>query len=217
MQQMNAPPMPNLMGHWNPVWAVGVALEAAASFAGCIGKQCLRYAALSQNNSFYVIGVVLVAIIDPMFDLSAYTFAAQSIIAPCAGMVVVWNVLLAPLLLKEKLTRGRVIATSVVAVGTVGTGLFGSHVEIDYTLDDYLYLFWREAAIYYYICFTVVLVLLVRVYLYGSPTLRACSKAGLGGALAGNSFATKARLPVVVKCVVFTREYLLSPLPSGRG
>eukprot|EP00966_Prymnesium_polylepis_P048233 1117140-Prymnesium_polylepis.1 len=72
--------------HFNPVWAVGIALEGVATLAGCIGKQMLRYAVLSRNNSFYLVGVVLVSVIDPIFDLSAYTFAAQSIIAPCAGM-----------------------------------------------------------------------------------------------------------------------------------
>ena len=38
-----------------------------------------------------------------MFDISAYAFAAQSVIAPMAGMVVVWNVLLAPFTLGEVL------------------------------------------------------------------------------------------------------------------
>ena len=70
--------------HANPVWAIGVLLEGFAALAACIGKQMLRYAATSQNNSYYLVGAVLVGIIDPIFDLSAYTFAAQSIIAPCA-------------------------------------------------------------------------------------------------------------------------------------
>ena len=46
-----------------------------------------------------------IAIVDPAFDISAYGFAAQSIIAPCAGMVVVWTVMLAPWTLGEQLTR----------------------------------------------------------------------------------------------------------------
>jgi hypothetical protein len=71
-----------LKSHANPVWAIGVLLEAFAALAGCVGKQLLRYAALSQNNSFYLVGIVLCGTIDPIFDLSAYTFAAQSIIAP---------------------------------------------------------------------------------------------------------------------------------------
>lgn len=77
---------PLLTSHANPVWAVGVLLESFATFAGCAGKQMLRYAATSHNNSFYLVGTVLVGIIDPIFDLSAYTLAAQSIIAPYARL-----------------------------------------------------------------------------------------------------------------------------------
>jgi len=202
-----------LAGHFNPVWAVGIALEAVATFAGCIGKQCLRYAVLSQNNSFYIIGVVLVAIIDPIFDLSAYTFAAQSIIAPCAGMVIVWNAMLAPVFLKEKLTRGRILATTIVAIGTVCTGLFGSHDEIDYTLDDYVDLFLRQAAMFYYFCFAVFVVAVCVVYRSGSPTIRACCKAGLGGALAGNSFATKAAVELSI-CLLPKHQSFVGCTPN---
>ena len=201
------------IGHFNPVWAVGIALEAVATLAGCIGKQMLRYAAISKNNSFYLVGIVFVSIIDPIFDLSAYTFAAQSIIAPCAGMVIVWNVILAPIFLKEKLTRGRVVATSVVAVGTVCTGIFGSHEEIDYTLDDYLDLFWRPAAVYYYFCFCVFVVGTAATYRTGSPTIRACCMAGLGGALAGNSFATKAAVELSI-CLLPKHQTFIGCSPN---
>ena len=85
VRTLAARPPPRMpIGHFNPVWAVGIALEAVATLACCIGKQMLRYAAISKNNSFYLVGIVFVSIIDPIFDLSAYTFAAQSIIAPCA-------------------------------------------------------------------------------------------------------------------------------------
>jgi len=46
------------------------------------GKQLLRHAAVTKNMWFYPLGLVCTAMIDPAFDISAYGFAAQSIIAP---------------------------------------------------------------------------------------------------------------------------------------
>ena len=91
-------------------WYIGLCLDVVATLAGTGGKQLLRHAAVSKNMWFYPLGLVCTAVIDPAFDISAYSFAAQSIIAPCAGMVVVWNVLLAPW------TLGETVPTTVMSV-----------------------------------------------------------------------------------------------------
>ena len=93
----------------NPLWFVGVLLDAVATLAGTGGKQLLRYAVVTKNPWYYPLGLVCTAVIDPAFDISAYGFAAQSIIAPMAGMVVVWNIMIAPFTLGERLTRSRTI------------------------------------------------------------------------------------------------------------
>ena len=91
----------------NDYWWIGVLLDAVATLAGtgarhakisklwsCVpsptqlfsaragGKQLLRHAAVTKNMWFYPLGLVCTAMIDPAFDISAYGFAAQSIIAP---------------------------------------------------------------------------------------------------------------------------------------
>ena len=131
----------------NDFWWIGVLLDAVATLAGTGGKQLLRHAAVSKNPWFYPLGLVCTAMIDPAFDLSAYGFAAQSIIAPCAGMVVVWNVLLAPCTLNERLTRSRLTGALLICVGTVCVGLYGSHDDVERSVEEYLALFARPAAV----------------------------------------------------------------------
>jgi len=202
-----------LTSHANPVWAVGVLLEAFATLAACIGKQFFRYAATSNNNNFYFVGIFLVSIIDPIFDLSAYTFAAQSIIAPCAGMIIVWNVMLAPIVLKERLTRTRLVAAAIVTLGTVCTGMFGNHDEFEYRLEDYIELFTRPAACSFYFCFLVCCGLAASKYVHGDRTQRATIMAGLGGALAGNTYPTKAAVELFM-CLLPRHEAVVGCTPN---
>ena len=69
----------------NEFWWVGVLLDAVATLAGTGGKQLLRLAVVKRQPMYYPLGLCCTAIIDPIFDISAYSFAAQSIIAPCAA------------------------------------------------------------------------------------------------------------------------------------
>ena len=71
---------------------MGLLLDAVATLAGATGKQLLRHAAVSENSWYYLLGLCFTAVVDPAFDLMAYSFAAQSIIAAAAGLVIVWNV-----------------------------------------------------------------------------------------------------------------------------
>lgn len=189
----------------SPLWWVGVLLDAVATLAGTGGKQLLRHAAVSKNMWFYPLGLVCTAVIDPAFDISAYSFAAQSIIAPCAGMVVVWNVLLAPWTLGEKYTRPRLVGAALICFGTVLVGLFGNHTEVDRTVDEYLALFARPAAVAYYVLFAAWTVLCAVLYRRGSPFVRGFSVGALGGSLAGNMFTTKAVVEML-KCVAFNGD-----------
>ena len=111
-------------------WVLGVGLDAVATLTGTVGKQLLRYAATTRNPWYYPLGLFFTGVIDPIFDAAAYSFAAASIVTACAGLVIVWNVLLAPYTLGEPLTPSRKWAAALICVGTVLTGLFGNHVEV---------------------------------------------------------------------------------------
>ena len=100
------------------LWYYGVLLDAVATLSGACGKQLLRHAAVTGEVCYYPLGFLLTAIIDPLFDVTAYSYAAQSIIAPCAGLAVVWNVLLAPFMLGETVTPARAAGAAFICLGT---------------------------------------------------------------------------------------------------
>jgi uncharacterized membrane protein len=179
--------------HYNNLWYVGVLLDAVATLAGTGGKQLLRYAVVSNNAWYYPLGLVCTAIIDPAFDISAYSFAAQSIISPMGGMVVVWNVLIAPCTLGERLTYSRKLGALLIVVGTVCVGLFGNHNDVDRSVDEYLALFARGEAIAYYLFFAAWSAICCHYWRHGSPFVSGFYVGALGGSLAGNMFTTKVR------------------------
>ena len=184
-------------------WWIGVVLDMIATLAGTIGKQLLRYAVVTKEMRYYPLGLFFTAVVDPVFDLSAYSFAAQSIIAPCAGMVVVWNVLLAPYTLQEKLTAPRLIGAVLVCIGTVIMGLCGNHDDVDRTVAEYIALFSRPAAIIYYVIFTLYCGAMTYVILRKGRFASSFALGALGGSFAGNMFTTKA----VVEMADCFRDY----------
>jgi len=177
-----------------------VILDCVATLAGASGKQLLRHAAVTKNNWFIPLGLVCTAVIDPMFDISAYAFAAQSVIAPMAGMVVVWNVLLAPFTLGEVLTPTRKRGAILIILGTACSGFFGNHMAHEKSVDEYLETFARTEAIIYYLGFAAVSGVCVYYLRYGSQFAKGFTAAAWGGLLAGNMMTTKASVEMI-KCV----------------
>ena len=167
-------------------WIIGVGLDAVATLTGTIGKQLLRYAAIKRNIVYYPIGLFFTAFIDPAFDAAAYSYAAASIITACAGLVIVWNVLLAPCTLGEPLTPERKLSAFLICVGTILTGVFGSHEEPELTLQQYLALFSRPAACAYYVLLVVVILALARLSVSGRLEARGFYVSALAGDFDGN-------------------------------
>lgn len=66
-------------------------------------------------------------------DFAALAFAAQSIVAPLGALTLVSNVVLAPLLLGETISRADVVATAVIIAGSCLAVAFASHEEKEYT------------------------------------------------------------------------------------
>ena len=115
-------------------------------------------------------------------------------------MVVVWNVLLAPCTLGERLTQSRMTGALLICIGTICVGLFGNHTETERSVDEYLRLFARPAAVAYYVLFGVWTAVCIHYWRTGSPFVSGFFVGALGGALAGNMFTTKAVVEMF-KCV----------------
>jgi len=69
-------------------------------------------------------------------DFLSYQYAAQSLVAPFAGLTLILNQCFSPMILGEKLSRVDVIASSVVLLGCLVTTLSGSHEEVNFIPTD---------------------------------------------------------------------------------
>ena len=199
---------------------IGVGLDAVATFTGAVGKMLLRHAAVTGNMWFYPLGFFFTGFVDPVFDASAYSFAAASIVTACAGLVIVWTVILAPCYLREPLTQSRAASALLICAGTIGTGVFGNHVEVDRTVDEYLALFTRPAACAYYAVLALCLaVCLARRRAATEPQIKGFYLSAFAGLLAGNTFTTKACMEML-ECVAthaaVSRDHIQHRIPTPR-
>eukprot|EP00967_Tisochrysis_lutea_P024690 scaffold28393_cov31-Tisochrysis_lutea.AAC.1 len=182
----------------------GISLDAVATLTGAVGKMMLRHAAVSGNLWFYPFGLFFTAFIDPIFDVAAYSFAAGSVVTACAGLVIVWTVLFAPCFLGEPVTRSRAVAALLIVIGTAGTGAFGTHTEVDRTVDEYITLFTRPEACSYYLFLAATIALLVRLSnRCDDARLRGFYLSAVAGLMAGNTFTTKAAVEML-DCIAET-------------
>lgn len=183
----------------------GIVLEVLSTLSGTAGKQLIRLSELQERHKAFrsarvtfITGILINTVAGPLLDMAAYSFAAQSLIAPFGGLDVVWNAALAPSILKEKLTRTRLVSCALIVFGTVSSSLFGSHSDREYNVDILLdLLITKRVAIY-------LTALLVFVCLMGIPMrcpkghiLRGVSLGVTAGVIAGNMFCLKAAVELV--------------------
>jgi len=144
------------------LWYVGLLIQVGAMLCGCLGKQCWRLAALAapgpvcqvvwrspRSIILYLCGGLL-TLGEPPLETCSLTFAPASIIAASSGLAIVWNVVLAPCTLGEKLTSIRLGAAATIVLGTCLVGVFGPHDEITRTSEEYIALLAQPSAIIYY-------------------------------------------------------------------
>lgn len=142
----------------NPKYALGIASELVGTLFNVSGKQLVRYAALTGRNWPLLIGVLLWEGVYPLFDMVALLLAPESTVLSVDGMIVVWNIILAPYTLGEPITLSKLVAASVVTLGTAGAGVFGSKGERERTSGEYLQLLGQPNSIVYY-CIWLLIVL----------------------------------------------------------
>jgi len=197
------------MGVTSELWYVGILLEVVSTMSGTIGKQLIRASELLKkrnpaiSSTTYYIGIAVNTVVGPILDMAAYSFAAQSLIAPFGGLDVVWNALLAPYTLNEELTPRRAIGCALIVVGATMAGCFGNHLDAEYTVE-YL----EETFVN------------VRVLAYGSAffawflfnrfvlmrkevgsAIRGISLGCTAGTIAGNMFCVKAAVELIQRSI----------------
>mmetsp|Transcript_127957 Transcript_127957/g.255536 ORF Transcript_127957/g.255536 Transcript_127957/m.255536 type:complete len:473 (-) Transcript_127957:94-1512(-) len=191
------------------LWPLGVSLEVLATLSGTAGKQLIRLSELWSTVNphaakvVFSFGMITNTVAGPILDMAAYSFAAQSLIAPFGGLDTIWNAALAPWLLKEKLTLNRLFACCVIFIGTVLSGVFGSHEERDYSVEVVHELLVSPRILYYLTCVAawVAFNILVPMRRPRGDILRGLSLGVTAGSIAGNMFCVKAGVELIERSI----------------
>ena len=121
-------------------------------------------------------------------QVAAFAFAAQSLLSPFAATTIVWNTLLAPCCLRERLTRRDLAGTFVIVGGCVAAGASAPHSAATYTLDALLGLYAAPAFLAYAAAVAVVLAgACIGRRAAARPALRRLCASTLPGVIVGNN------------------------------
>ena len=157
--------------------------------------------------AFYT-GLVVNVAVGPALEMAAYSFAAQSLLAPFGGLDTVWNAILAPFTLGERLTWRRLFGIGVIVIGTALSAIFGSHNEKDWTVDGLKEVLVTVRTLIYICAFVVWFMTLyyVRGHNPAGSLPRGISIGLMGGSLAGNMFFVKVRHVIYRKLAGLMRK-----------
>ncbi|OQS06586.1 hypothetical protein THRCLA_01377 [Thraustotheca clavata] len=183
-------------------WAIGIALSLAASLFGTVGKVLMKLAHVHQGSFLLLaLATFCVLILNPVFDAWSFAFAAQSVLAPMAGFSVVWNIVLAPYILKEKLSPQVLHGSLIILVGCAIVGLTGSHISPTHTPNELFSLFTTMRFIVYAIISIVLMLGLIWIISTYSThsSWRRFAFGALSGLIGGNLFFTKTAVELMGK------------------
>mmetsp|Transcript_32061 Transcript_32061/g.73232 ORF Transcript_32061/g.73232 Transcript_32061/m.73232 type:complete len:422 (-) Transcript_32061:103-1368(-) len=186
------------------LWPLGIALELLSTLCGTAGKQLIRFSSSEDSTLALKVGFLLIIGIGPLLDLSAYAYAPAALIAPLAAFDVVWNTLMAPFTLHEKLTPWRGGSVVLIFMGTVLAIRNGSRTQLVLTEGVTRQLLDRVQVVAYMACFLCwyffnCMVLMRRPK--GDP-LRGFSLGTTAGSCAGNMFSARAACSFIKAAVV---------------
>jgi len=177
---------------------------------GTAGKIFVRLSSLQKTKHpmlsklLFRVGLVTNTAVGPLIDVSAYSFAPQSLVAPFGGLDVVWNALLAPFILKEKLTRHRLVGSILVMTGSIGSACFGNQEDPLYTIEYIEATLFSWRVLIYFSCF-LVWYCFNQFFLMRWPIgslIKGLSYGWTAGSLAGNMWCTKLAIELVQTSII---------------
>ena len=142
---------------------IGVALCLTACTLNALGMNLQRLGQTKASPSLNVAGVALQAACG-IVDITSYSFAPQSLLAPLSSLTLVLNLLFAPLMHEgDKLTVVDMSATMLVFAGIAVALSYGSDVTGDRTPGEILELATQPRFLVYAACQTILLVVLLSI------------------------------------------------------
>ncbi|RLN89563.1 hypothetical protein BBJ28_00021836, partial [Nothophytophthora sp. Chile5] len=145
------------------MWVAGFLISLVFSVLNSVGIN-LQKLSMTRNDAaevkkgtfkqpLWVLGFALVCL-GSLLDFVAFGMAPQTLLAPLAALSLVWNMFIAPIFHKEKVTRQNILATFVIFVGVILTVIFAGHSTPSYELQDLIRLY-QQPVMYAYISFIV--------------------------------------------------------------
>jgi len=191
-------------------WYAGVLLELTGTLFNVLSKHAFRHAAVTGIWWWYLAGFAGWYLVYPALDILALNFASTSVVFAVDGMIVVWNIFLAPWTLSEPVTVARLTAAATITLGTIGAGAFGSHSEPEQTAESYFKAFSSDTAIAYFVSLPIVA---VGIYLIRERYAKGTRKHGfwtgvLGGWFGGCGIFQKAALVFIKQDLSVTANAL---------
>ncbi|KAG7396165.1 NIPA-like protein 3 [Phytophthora boehmeriae] len=184
------------------LWVIGVSLSLTATLFGTLGKVLLKLSHTSaQAISVKLAATICVFLLNPVFDAMSYAYAAQSILAPMAGFSVVWNIVLSPYLLNEKVSTHDLRGSAVILVGCMLVGISGSHDTPTHHSDELFALFRSRIFIEYgvFAACTAALLVWMICNLEKRSGWRRFAFGALSGLIGGNLFFLKASVELLAE------------------
>ncbi|KAG7390377.1 NIPA-like protein 3 [Phytophthora pseudosyringae] len=145
------------------MWVAGFLISLVFSVLNSVGIN-LQKLSMSRNDTaevkkttlkqpLWMLGFGLVCL-GSLLDFVAFGMAPQTLLAPLAALSLVWNMLIAPIFHKEKVTKQNLLATAIIFSGVTLTVIFAGHSTPSYELEDLIHLY-QQPAMYAYITLIV--------------------------------------------------------------
>ena len=136
------------------------------------------------QQPFWIMGILLITLINTTLNLAAYAFAAQSLLASVGSLALLWNLLVSKFFLREEPDKFDYIGTGISMVGVTVATVFGPHRTNDYTISKLIDLYTRALFIVFIILDAVFIAFLFLAARRNVPFRRLAS-AALPGMIAG--------------------------------
>ncbi|KAK8802875.1 hypothetical protein WA171_006546 [Blastocystis sp. BT1] len=191
-----------------PNWLIGVFLALLSTAVGSLGKVMIRCVYLIETSKAYpeylqmhwsrfpfvssfllhcpvrilsFISQFLIIVLNPVLSVFSYSFAAQSMLTPFAGLSIVWSLFFSSHLLPETVDDGN---------GCLLISLSATHTPTSFTVEDLTQLSRQPSSILFNTVYAVLTLFLLSVILLQSrdrlQSYRGLAFGLLSGVLSGN-------------------------------
>lgn len=111
---------------YNYLWGLGVVIAILSSFLTNLGTVFQKLYHIRGGKKYWFAGLVMMGT-GALGDVVALVFASQVLVASLGPTTLVANIVLAPIVLKEVVSKHELVCTAIIIVGSTVSIVFGPH------------------------------------------------------------------------------------------